>query len=699
MQLTLPQAELERIGRKIEELYGAALSDHQRRMIRFRKYYRLWRNLQDAPRAGDEDASNYQVPLLQWQVFGKWADLMHAWLGKGAEVVAEPTGPYDQKIVAKVSLMMTWRVFSYMKIIREASIVTFRAIINGRSHVYMPWEQDVDKGGKIWYDGPRYLAIWPDDLIVPAEDVRDIHGFTWIVHKERLSAQQLLDGERKEKYFGIENDFENILKGATNARDRQQYADELKDDKDEAEGVTHDYSQSSGLCHTILHWYGRRRLPSGKKDAEEDAVKGRDLDESEIVVHYALEMHRVIGVQSLDDLYPKARFKRPFGEIALNEDGSYWTMGFGEMLERIGEELTVNHNLMTDAGEFSVGPIIFASPAAGINAKNFRYEPRTIIETEDPAKINVVQVKADLSYPITKDHMMVAIAERVTGQSDQAQGRASDRPNAPKTATGQVLLAEFGNMRASLDTMFFRECLEAHLSHLWCMEQQFAPKDLFFRVTEEDAPGVDVRNGFGSMETDDYIGEYDFKLKFAPSPWMKQAQEQKQLSLYQLDLTNPLIMQNPRALWVVTNNLHKAMGDDNFADVIPMPEDFGIPIDPKREFVMMCQGDLPEVNPLDPDDLHIAAHTRQLQVAQADGKQASDPAMLALKAHLQKHIEQRGQKQLMHAMVSQLAGSLGDVMAQTAGPVPPGGAPQPQQQPQQGQGPGLEQVLAGMGGA
>ena len=54
---------------------------------------------------GDEDASNYRVPVIEWQVFSKWADLMHAWLGKGAEIVAEPTAPYDQKIVRRISTM------------------------------------------------------------------------------------------------------------------------------------------------------------------------------------------------------------------------------------------------------------------------------------------------------------------------------------------------------------------------------------------------------------------------------------------------------------------------------------------------------------------------------------------------------------------------------------------------------------------
>jgi hypothetical protein len=673
MQMKLSPQELTRIGIRVEQCYRSALSDHQERMRRFRTYYRSFRNIADPVAAGEEEASNYQVPLLQWQVFSKWADLMHAWLGKGSETVAEPTGPYDQKIVDRISRMMTWRVFTYMKITKAAAIATFRAVLFGRSHVYMPWDQEVDRDGRIWYDGPKYIPLWPDDFIVPAEDVLSLHEFSWVMHKERLTPQQLLDGERGEKYVGITKDFANIIQAANQNRNRNYADDELKDDKDEAEGVTHENSVGSSKTLTVLHWYGRRRMPKGKKDVDDDAVDGRELDESEIVAHYCLELNRCIGAQSMQDLYPKSRHKRPFGEIALNEEGSYWTMGYGEMLKEIAAELTSNHNLFTDAGEMSVFPVIFAAPEAGLSAKSFRYEPKTLVTTEHPEKVNAVRVQADMSYSITKEHTMLAIGERVTGQSEQSMGRSSDRPNAPRTASGQVLLAEFGNLRGSLDAMFFREHLEAHLKHLWTLEQQFAPKDLFFRVTEEDMPGTAVQHGFGQMKSDDYENEFDFTLKFAPSPWAKEAMGQKNLQLYQLDLANPLIVQNPKALWAVTNKMHKALGDDNFADTVPAPADMGNPIDPKTEWTMILQGDLPDVNPMDNDDLHLADHGRRLQMA---GEDVAPDGKAAMEAHMQKHIVQRGQKALMHQMVQQMAGSLAGLVqpGQQAGGAPPMGA-------------------------
>lgn len=671
MQLKLSQKERERIGRHVEECHRTAIRNHQERMARFRRYYRLFRGLADPSAAGDEDASNYQVPLLKWHVFTKWADLMHAWLGAGAETVAEPTGPYDQKIVARISRMMTWRVFTYMKMVKPAAIATFRAVIFGRTHVFIPWDQDRDRNGKIWYDGPKYIPLWPDDFIVPKEDVLNLHEFSWVIHKERLSPQQLLDGERAQKYIGIAKDFQNIIQLASQAGVRHDVeGDELKDSKDEAEGVTEDSSGTTTGTLTILHWYGRRRLPIGRKDVSEDDIEGRELDESEILVHWCKELDRCIGVQDLEALYPMAQHKRPFGEIALNEEGSYWTMGLGELLETEGEELTANHNLGTDAGELSVGPVVFAAPEAGINAKNFRYEPRTVITTEHPEKVKVVSIGADLTYVASKEQTILAMAERVTGQSEQSMGRSSSAPNAPRTASGQVLLAELGNLRASLDNTFFRAHLEDHLKHIWCLEQQFAPEGLFFRVTEEDMPGTAVRNGFGQMEKADYENELDFTLKFAPSPWSKEAQTQKQLQLYQLDLANPLIISNPNALWSIANNIHKAMGDDNFADVVPMPPDMGHPIEPQREWTMILQGDLPEVNPNDNDDLHLKDHARRLTMTE----NAPPEAVSAMKAHMQAHLVQKNQKALMQQMVSSMADSLATMIPPAEGEGAPAGA-------------------------
>jgi len=295
-------------------------------MERFRRYYRRFRNLPDehAPTDGN---STFSVPLIQWQVFGKWADAMQQLLGDDAEVVAEPVGPADQRIVHKVGRYMTWRVFRYMKLARELSIFTFRAILFGRSHAYRPWKRETyltPAGERVAYDGPGFEALWPDDVIVPAEDARTIQDFSFVIRKFRITPQQLLEGERRGLYSGVKKHFERIVVEARQKRrDYEDGADQMKREKDEAEGVTYEGSLTDGGTLRVWEWYGRWRLPKkGRGSPDLNDFKGRELDETDLRVRYLPDLKLVISVDRLDELYPLMKNRRPFAECALIHDGS-----------------------------------------------------------------------------------------------------------------------------------------------------------------------------------------------------------------------------------------------------------------------------------------------------------------------------------------------------------------------------------------
>ncbi len=70
------------------------------------------------------------------------------------------------------------------------------------------------------------------------------------------------------------------------------------------------------------------------------------------------------------------------------------------------------------------------------------------IPTEDPQSVNVVTVSPKLDYAVAKQQDILSTAERITGITDQSLGQSIERPNAPKTATGQLALIEEGNVRA-----------------------------------------------------------------------------------------------------------------------------------------------------------------------------------------------------------------------------------------------------------
>jgi len=574
--------------------------------------------------------------------------------------------------VKKIGLYATWLVFKSMELLNPFLVFIFRSVLFGRAIAYSPWERETYRtpnGEEVGYEGPGFDPCWPDDVVVPAENVKNIQEFSFVLRKYRATPQDLLNGEREGRNFGVQGNFQKIVDLASEGPSREPRGEEVQSEKDLAEGVTYQTGAPSKNTVIVWEWFGKWRLPlKGADDPPENDVTRREIDETELVVRYLPDANLVIGVQDLMELYPNMKDRRPFSEAAMVKDGSYWCPGFGELLESIEDESSANHNLFTEAGQLSVGPVIFYRPSSGFNPKVFRYEPGQAIPTEDPAGVNIVAMKTDLQYSILKDQAMNAMAERVVGQSDPTLGRSSEVPNAPRTAAGQIALMQKGDIRASLDTLILREEMRKIINRFWQLDSYFSPPSKFFRVTEEDAGGLfEVRNGGATITQKERAGRYDFDVKFATSIWSREAKKQQQLWLYQLDLQNPLIATNPRALWVTTNAAHKALGDDNFADIMPEPADLEQSKPPKQEWAMMLQGDVVEVNPLDNDDFHTIDHMRRAADSQVDPER-DDDALQRMAAHIVDHQQQKQQKMLMQALVQKLTASV----TQVAQSLPPG---------------------------
>jgi hypothetical protein len=245
--------------------------------------------------------------------------------------------------------------------------------------------------------------------------------------------------------------------------------------------------------------------------------------------------------------------------------------------------------------------------------------------------------------------------------SDLQMGRQSDRPNAPRTARQTVALLEEGNVRISLDTKVLREDMAAVLSHFWDLEYMFSPEETFFRVTEDDADGLfPVNNGGSILTIEDRDGRYDFRLQFANSVASREAKKEQSLARYQLDLQNPLIIQNPIALWMVTKDVHEALGDPNFEALVPKPPQPDVSIDPKDEWVKLLHGEEIHVNPQDNDQLHLIRHHQDLQRSERNPKGATgDPEAISnLIAHYHDHMAQLQAKKLQQAVLEMAAKSI-----------------------------------------
>ena len=321
-----PAAELNRISARVQTDYRTALADHKRRINKWREYYRRWRASVDTPRQGEETTSNVPVPYVRWNIFTKWAKEMDSLFGDDAEIVAVPVGPSDAKRDKKISKYMTWRVFNTMKLTNPFCVFVLRKLLFGRCVAYAPWKRDTyEVGGReiVDYEGPEFKPMWPDDFVVPCEEVDSLHEFSFVIRKYRISPDQLLQGEEEGRYQGIKKNWEQILNFAQHGIQRETEGDEIKREKDIAEGLLYDRPMSAGESVLVLEWYGKWRPLKGKnKDASEWDFGKRQMRQREFVVRYIWGLHLIVSVQDLQDLYPTLKNRRPFVESSMIKDGT-----------------------------------------------------------------------------------------------------------------------------------------------------------------------------------------------------------------------------------------------------------------------------------------------------------------------------------------------------------------------------------------
>jgi hypothetical protein len=671
-QIELSDAEESLLCTRIEQDFLLSKASHQRWSERCASWMQKWECRVDAPAIGDEGKPNHTVPLLQWQVFNKWARDTQALIGEEAEITAKATGPSDRGQVEKIGRWMTSRLFDQMEILNPLLQFEFRRILNGWSCAYRPWyrrEFDTLENGKRTracdYEGPGFFPLEPDDLVAPPErGVTCIEDFSFVIRRVRVTVDDLQRGAGT--LYSQDCATPEFVKDAidwaqTGWNDYTVVGqDPVRQERERSEGVDYDSYMMGRRSLWLWEWYGKWRPLKGSKDGSENDLQIREIYEADWVVRFLPGMRKIVGCQDLLELYPKMRKRRPFVESTLIKDGTYRPKGFGALLEDLEDDATANSRLFTAAGELSVWPIIFFKPGGGMKPGAIRIEPGMAYPTEDPSSVNVIKLSPGVDFGVAKQQDTLAIAERVTGITDQSLGRAVDRPNAPRTATGQLALIEEGNIRAYLDATILREDMEQIIGDIWDLDCAFVPQTepgLFFRVTEEQANGLfDVKKGGSFMTPKEFGGRYDFRLKFATTVWARQQKKQEFMAFYQAAMMNPLVQQNPRAMWQLLNMLAKQFSID-FSEIIPKPPDIDRPKTPEEEWTEMLEGIEVNVNPIDDDQQHITAHIAQAEDERKDPDRDAQAIGFLVK-HILDHQQQMRSKMLMQSMVQNLAQQL-----------------------------------------
>jgi hypothetical protein len=401
-----------------------------------------------------------------------------------------------------------------------------------------------------------------------------------------------------------------------------------------------------------------RELNDGVDDAPEFDFENRSMARKRIRVHYLPETQRIIGVREASEIYDRMTDVIPIDDAAISQDGTYWPMGIAAQTYDIQNELSNVHNNFMDALELASQPLMFFEESTGLDAKQFRYGPRMVQPVKNANGIKVVTIPVETNGAVVMSNMLLGHGERNVGSLDGMAGRGNDRPNAPRTLGGQMLLAEQSDTRSWIDMFFLRQPFGRLFRNLWEMWVSFGKDEVFFRITEEEADGLfELRDGGSYMTAEEFAGRYDFTVKFATSAASKQSKKQESFEMFQADMSTPLVQQDARAQWSALNRLHRAMGDDKFSDVVPEPPEMDRPARPQEEHAKMQQGELVVTHPGDNDQLHLVEHKKALQRAQESERPDGD-YIRRLTEHMAEQQMQANKKMLMRQLVDDLANNM-----------------------------------------
>ncbi len=725
-QLQLETEDRQELTSLIQKHWTQGASDLQDRGKAMARWERLWRNLPD-PNAS-EDSSNFQIPLVLWQILNSVAKEIGSLFGEDTEIMVKPVGETDSKRVDKVRRWMNWRVRN-LGLLRKCYDFAVMRKIFGTVIAYLQWketkrkvidlvpekiteyETQIDPQTGLPAQVPvEKTVVRPQErevldsmgLDITIDNIEDwvvptsattLEDAEYFIRRLTLTVDEILDlkdqGKLDASLFTPEFVNELYKLAETSKSDLAPAPDpgrSVRDVKDEA-SATPSVPYGSENRLTIYNWFGKFRLR--KKGGKKSGKPEREERAERIVAFYSPQLVKLLGASRLVDIFPDGRL--PFvKDDNIRDPNRFWGVGFSELLEPINLEMNAIHNITTDAGLNAVGPVIVYKPMSGFVPEKFKYEPNMCIPVNDPNNdVKALQIGAVNMAPyVALMPQLLAMAERLTGLTETQLGRQFSGPNAPRTVGQQQMLQAESSQRISLDIQMQRLAFKEILQRIWEADKRWLPKPFFYRVTEQE--GKDV------LTDEDMMGDYDFSIG-PETVFLNRTQiTQETLQAMSIAASSPIVQQNPAVMVEVLRKVFKQLHLPDLAMLLPDTESMTPPQSPEQENVRLLQGEDVDPHPQDNHVRHKEVHGYLLE--RLEGWNQEVPGILFVIgkgnviAGIRSHIAEHDQ-----AMKTQ-GGSLNVQLQRPAAPMMAGG-PGPQlpalglSNPATGQ---VQEKLAGM---
>lgn len=541
------------------------------------------------------------------------------------------------------------------------------------------------------FDGPTIVVHQLEDIVVPlrSENCQPVlpnnpYGAPWVARLIRTDLDTIRRRKKDGTYDLLDADDLEDIEGVVGMRKPLYYVenneDFLREQKDTKEGRFYLYGGEEAQREwiTLVEWFGRW-------DVDDD-----DLQE-EVIFTYVKEANKLCRAKRLSEQYPGLPIRRPFSEGRfVPVPGQFYGMGLPELMEGVHDALHVLVNQNIDAGTIANTPFFFYRASSGLKPEIIRLWPGEGYPLDNPqTDVQFPQFpQRDQQWNFNMIGLWMQFLEKVSQIGPIQQGQVPQgKASALRTVGTTMAILQQG---AAMPEQILRRLFEG-LKQIWeqfhLLNMRFLPKQKNYLIA---GMPMDQDDAYGRVEDPQEINfpvAFDFQATLMNTNKGMVAQALQSLGSA---LVNPLMLQmgltGPEQVYNWAKDLIQASQLDP-ARYLMKPQ--GTPEGPRHTaeeaLLMLLEGRLPEVAPLEPPEQHLA--TLQKEMMSDNFAHFSGDSLVLFKQYLQgvmALVQQQFQQQAMMQAAQQFSQTMGQQGGQGGMQGQMGQAPPPQtEQPTQ----------------
>ena len=559
----------------------------------------------------------------------------------------KPVEKTDKKLAREVSEMMKWVVLAWMKMDRGIEDIVRSTSMLGTTFVETYWE--VNKRDMNLTQ--EFMLVDENDEPVMGEDgqpmsveekmfrVDEKPAFK-VIPITKLLIQPGAKDIQKEPLVKLEDFYFYELEAqekeglAYNVSDKlgTKIDERLEDKMEQALGSAENFAfQAKKRAQSIetATWWGRYDIDDDGFDEEVTVL----MDTKDDTI---LRIFKTASVSRFGDR-PIVKF-----DFLRRIYDAMYSIGLLEQVKPLAEEIDACFWQMQDANTLGIMRWGFYDPNSDYDPTVHVAKPRAMYPVSNPTQ-NVYFPTMDVPVErlLNAIKLILEFVERLTAASSYMMGKESNIVGGSGTATRTAAIQNSANIRFNLPASNIQRGIADLLRNIFNLCAMNAPEGLEKRIMGED--GVEI---FSRPEVFEQAMALELDVYLHPDPTFGDVDTQRELAMVLYDKfvmgQNPLVVQNPNAVYFATEQVLRSFGQH--------PEDWlgsarkrKETNDPVEENTMMREGMPISAEPQENHLEHLMVHTRVI-----DGTDVllwSKEGVTLLKQHIEEH------KQMMQQLM------------------------------------------------